>query len=163
MAHDSISKADFDRYRMYWRIRNSRLEAWPVTINLQRGEICHFSCPVKWLEQEGSKPTYEGGHRSHGFQLHYTRDFEPSRLGTYSLPNHEYKYAGHGTAYLTNRRVIFTSSTFNRQAVLSEMLAITPYLNGIDLKVTTGNSPFLNFDQNVDLFAMTLNRLMAEQ
>ena len=39
----------------------------------------------------------------------------------------------------------------------------TPYRDGIDLQKDSGKSPFLAFEEGVDVFALILNRLLYER
>ena len=50
----------------------------------------------------------------------------------------------------------------NKTIRLNKILDVTPYKNGVDIQKDSGKSPFLEFDQNVDIFSMMLVRLMSE-
>jgi hypothetical protein len=44
------SAHSLETMRMMWRIKNAPLPVMQTSLNLQRGELCHFSCPVDWHE-----------------------------------------------------------------------------------------------------------------
>jgi hypothetical protein len=50
----------------------------------------------------------------------------------------------------------------NKTIRLNRILDIMSYSNGVDIKKDSGRSPFLEFDENVDIFSMILVRLMKE-
>ena len=67
-----------------------------------------------------------------------------------------------GQLFLTNKRLIFMGSMKNKVIRLQRILDFNAYKNGVDVQVTTGKSPFIEFSKDVSLFCMILGRVLRE-
>jgi hypothetical protein len=45
---------------------------------------------------------------------------------------------------------------------INKILDFSPFKNGVDLQKDSGKSPFLEFEENIDIFTLILLRLMRE-
>jgi hypothetical protein len=68
-----------------------------------------------------------------------------------------------GIIYLTSKRLLFQGGRGNKTVRLGSIFDFTPYTNGVDIQKDAGKSPFLEFDNQVDVFALILNRLLDER
>ena len=67
-----------------------------------------------------------------------------------------------GTAYVTNKRLIFVGSRKNTNILLSKVLSVIPYSDGIGIEKDSGKSPILRVPDNADIFAMILGRVIND-
>jgi hypothetical protein len=49
----------------------------------------------------------------------------------------------------------------NKTIPVNRILNFKPYKNGIEIQKDSGKSPFLKFENNVDIFSMILARIMS--
>lgn len=159
---DEKSKEVLDRYKLYWQIENGELPTIVSDISIQKSENLHFKVSVNWLEQRRvTKRVNYGGPIARikiAKGLYY-------RMGSFSaqrVTEDVWQTIDSGQLYLTNKRLIFMGEKGNKTIQLSKVLDVTPYSNGVDIQKESGKSPFLEFNQNVDIFSMILVRLMDE-
>ncbi|TXF89656.1 hypothetical protein FUA23_09405 [Neolewinella aurantiaca] len=157
---DTATYRMFNRYRTYWLIENGRLPKYHPGIILNHGELAHFRGAIKWLERKLEKYTHEPRGYSHRIRYAHAYVFNHGQLEPAHIPEHEYEFVESGEVYITNQRLIFTGHSCNREVRLRDILNVFPYSNGVDVQRKDGRSPFLQFDEDVDLFSMTLNRVL---
>ena len=68
-----------------------------------------------------------------------------------------------GTAYLTNKRVIFMGEKGNKTIRLPKILDYEIYSNGVTIQKDAGKSPFLEFSDHPEHFGVLLGRMISEQ
>ncbi|MCF7927500.1 MAG: TerB family tellurite resistance protein [Spirochaetales bacterium] len=157
------TKAALERYRLYWQIKNGELPEPAVTLNLSKGEHCHFFANINWYElQQVTRRTRSGGPT---FRLKLMKGiyWRMENLGLRRLSEDEMTLVDSGTVYLTNTRLLFLGSRKNSMIRLNSILDYEVYSNGVQLQNSSGASPFLEFSKNVDLFALILARLLRQR
>lgn len=160
--HDENTKKLLDRYRLYWLINNGDIPTIDVNINLQKQEKCFFKANVDWYEYRKTprRINYSGP----TVRLKITKGFY-WRIGSLNfqpISEEVLTYLDSGTIYLTNKRLIFIGNYKNQSIQLSKILDFIVYKNGVQLQKQTGRSPFLLFSDDIDLFAMILERVLRE-
>jgi hypothetical protein len=132
-----------DKFILLWRVENESLPVLAAGINLQRGEVCHCRFPARWLElRTRTVRTYRTGPVASiriVKGLHY-------RVGSYSthrVTATELQEIDTGTAYITNKRLIFDGRLKNTSIRHSAVIALEAYSDGVGIEKATGRSPVL--------------------
>jgi len=162
LSMEEKTKKELERYKLYWQIENDELPVITSDINIQKSERLHFSTYVKWLEQRRvtKRINYDGP--TARIKIAKGIYYRAGSMGVHRVSEDVLQTIDSGKIYLTNKRLIFMGEKGNKTIRLNKILDIKPYTNGIDIQKETGKSPFLEFDDNVDLFSMILVRLMNE-
>ncbi len=152
------------KLKLYWALENIELPKITVDIALQKAESCYIQIEnVNWYELRSTRQrvSYSGYSTSFrvakGFYL---------RSGSYKPKNYNVDQMTHtdtGTVYLTNKRIIFTGNKKNSIILLSKVLNITPYSDGVEIDKETGKSPTLQLPDRADIFCMILERIIRER
>ena len=157
---DTVTFELFNRYRTYWLIENGHLPVFKPSTILRHGEQVHFKIGVRWLERKLEEYKNEPKGLAHRIRHASAYVFNHHNLALAHIPPEQYPFIESGEVQLTNKRIIFSSLSHNDEVPLYDILNVLPYANGIDIQKVNGRSPFLQFDDNIDLFSMTLNRLL---
>lgn len=157
---DDQSQATLDRYKLYWQIENGDLPEIEPNINIQKSEKLHFTTYIDWFEERRvvKRRNYMGP--TARIKLAKGVYYRLGSLKMNNMADNEMKKIDAGQIYLTNKRLIFMGSRGNKTIRLNSILAINPYSNGVDIQKDRGKSPFLSFNDNVDIFSMIMMRLM---
>ena len=159
---DDKSKEVLDRYKLYWQIENGELPTIVTDINIQKSENLHFKASVKWLEQRKVTKRVNYGGPTARIKIAKGVYYRMGSVGVQRVSEDVWQTIDSGQLYLTNKRLIFMGGKGNKTIQLNKILDVTPYKNGVDIQKESGKSPFLEFNQNVDIFSMILVRLMDE-
>jgi hypothetical protein len=162
LSMDEKSKTVLEKYKLYWQIENDELPTIISDINIQKSEKLHFSTYVKWLEQRTVTKRINYGGPTARIKIAKGIYYRTGSMGVQRVSEDIWQTIDTGQIYLTNKRLIFMGGKGNKTIALNKILDIKPYTNGVDIQKETGKSPFLEFDDNVDLFSMILVRLMNE-
>lgn len=149
-----------DKYRIFWQIENGDLPTLMPDIVLQKYEALHFKTYTNWLEER--KVTKRINYGGPVARIKIAKGFY-YRVGSIDLQRVSedvWQTIDKGTVYLTNKRLIFMGNRGNKTISINKILDFKPYKNGVSLQKDSGKSPFLEFEKNIDLFSMILNRLM---
>ncbi len=162
LSMDEKSKAVLEKCKLYWQIENDELPVITSDINIQKSEKLHFSTSVKWLEQRTVTKRINYGGPTARIKIAKGIYYRTGSLGVQRVSEDIWQTIDSGQIYLTNKRLIFMGGKGNKTIVLNKILDIKPFSNGVDIQKESGKSPFLEFNDNVDLFSMILVRLMNE-
>jgi hypothetical protein len=77
-------------------------------------------------------------------------------IGVHKISQDVLSLIDSGTAFLTNKRIIFMGGKKNTNIALNKILDINPYSNGVEIHKATGKSPFIEISNNADIFCMIL-------
>jgi len=159
---DEATKAKLHRYALLWRIENGEMPTVPVSINLQRGEVCHFRGGAAWHEMRTrtERVTYSGTSVS----IPIVKGVR-YRVGSYKpqrVTREELTQIDVGEFYLTNKRIVFDGAQRNTTIRYSSLLGVTPYADGIKLEKSSGRSPYLLFTGDVEVVTVILSAAMAQ-
>jgi tellurite resistance protein len=150
------------KFILLWRIENEALPVIPVGINLQKGEVCHCQFAARWLEMRThTVRTYRTGPVASiriVKGLHY-------RIGSYQthrVTANELTQIDAGTAYVTNKRLIFDGQAKNSTIRHSAVIALQPYSDGVGIEKGSGRSPVLVTSDDAEIitaiYSEALNR-----
>lgn len=162
LSMDAHTKSVLDKYRLFWQIENSEIPTMPVSLNLQKNEKCYFYTPIDWLEQRRITKGINYAGPTLRIKIAKGLYWRAGSLGVQRITQDVWTTIDSGTLYLTNKKLIFMGSKGNKSIQLNKILDFTAYKNGIDIQKETGKSPFLQFDNNVDIFVMMLGRALSE-
>lgn len=155
-------QARWDRFRLYWQLEEGELPVVPVEINLQRNEVCHFWVDAEWYEQ-----------RTRTRSVRYSGPVARVRIakGLYwrigsadvqRVTEQSYERVDTVRVFLTNKRVLLVGTGRTTQIRLNRILDFEPYTGGVEIVKDAGRNPILLFEQDADLFCLTLDRLLRE-
>lgn len=159
---DEKSKAILERYKLYWQIENAELPEIISDINIQKSEVLHFKSFVSWKEYRKVTKRINYGGATARIKIAKGLYYKVGSISVKSVSEDILQTIDSGKIYLTNKRLIFMGSKGNKTIQINKILDITPFKNGIDIQKESGKSPFLEFNENVDLFSMILVKLMDE-
>lgn len=159
---DTATRAQLQRYRLYWKIENGDLAAVEVDINLQRGETCYFTAPMEWYEMRTVTRSIRYGGPSARIRLAKGIYYRVGSVQVQRVSEDVMKLIDTGTIYLTNKRLVFMGAKKNSTTRLNKILDFTPYSNGVEIQKDSGKSPFLGMTSDIDLFALTLDRCLRD-
>ncbi|PIO48174.1 MAG: hypothetical protein CMR00_06115 [[Chlorobium] sp. 445] len=162
---DAHTKAQLDRLRLYWYIENADLSQLPnlfVNIKLQKNERCYLKSHAEWYELRTvtKRINYAGlsGRMRIAKGIYY-------RVGTIApqrITSEELTYIDSGNLYLTDKRVIFMGSKRNFTIRMAQILAFTPYSDGIEIEKDAGRNPILKINNDNDICCLMFSRLLRE-
>ncbi|CAN5650030.1 hypothetical protein BH23CHL2_BH23CHL2_25780 [soil metagenome] len=155
-------RARWDRFRKYWELQLGPLQPAPVSINLQKNETCYFATPATWHERRHQTKTirYSGPHaRIRIAKGLYWRAGSADIQRVTQEVLHTVDDAG--TLYFTDKRVIYVGRNRNTNLRLNRILDFEVYSDGIELMKDAGRNPLFLFDADIDIAALTLNRLLT--
>jgi hypothetical protein len=164
MEHDFRTQIgpQLEKFILLWRVENEALPVIPVAISLQRGEVCHCQFGARWLElRTRTVRTYRTGPVASiriVKGLHY-------RIGSYQthrVTAEELKQIDAGTAYITNKRLIFDGALKNSAIRHSAVIALQAYTDGVGIEKASGRSPILTTSGDAEvvtaIYTEALNR-----
>lgn len=159
---DTVTRQAFEKYKLYWQIENGNPPVVDAGINLQRNESCYFLANIDWLEQR--KVTRRINYGGPTLRIKIAKGFywRAGSMNVQAVSDDVWKVIDSGKLFITNKRLVFMGSRGNKTVRLSSILDFTPYRNGVDIEKDSGKSPFLRFDNNVDLFSMILGRAIKD-
>lgn len=160
---DEATQEKLDRYRLYWQLENGDLPEEDVHINLFKNETCYFHTRIDWYEhrQVTKRLNYSGP--TLRVKIAQGLYWRAGSLGGQTVSEDVTKYIDSGELYLTNKRILFIGSRNNKRIYLNRILDFDAYTNGVQVQKDAGKSPFFAFDNNVDIFAMILGRLLFRE
>src|SRR5574344_1601124 len=162
VSYGEKTKGLLNKYRLFWVIENGEIPTIESDINLQKSENLYFKTDINWLEMKTvtTRVNYAGV----GTRIRICKGvyFKVGSVAPERVTEDVWKTIDSGILYLTNKRVIFVGAKGNKQLKLDKILSFVPYLNGVSIDKDSGKKTFFEFENNVDLFAMMLSRLMNQ-
>ncbi len=150
------------RYKLYWQIENGDLPVIEPDIKIQKSENLYFTTHVDWLEQRKVTKRYNYAGPTARIKIAKGIYYRMGSIGIQPVSEDVWQTIDTGQIYLTNKRLIFMGSKGNKTIRLNRILSIEPFQNGIDIQKDTGRSPFLQFSDHTDIFALIMVRLLDE-
>jgi hypothetical protein len=160
---DSPALHHLERCRLLWQIENAALPQVSVGINLQRNERCFALRQANWHELRVTSRRVQYAGPAVSFRIMKGLYFRAGDLAVKSIANEALKLLDTGTAYVTNKRVVFMGTKRNTSIRLSSILDFTCHANGIALQKASGRSPFLEFSNDVEVFGLILQRVLRDE
>jgi len=162
MSVEDATQKLLDKYRLYWQIENEELPEIPVQIRIQKSEHCYFAGNCNWFEQRRVTKRINYGGPTMRIKIAKGLYWRMGSLAVQPVSEESWRLIDEGEFYLTNKRLIFMGASGNKTIRLTKILDFTAYQNGIEIQKDTGKSPFLEFSDGADLFAMILGRAISD-
>jgi hypothetical protein len=155
-------KSDRDLFALYWQIENGPLPWYDVSINLQKGERCHFAARSEWYEFRTKTVRVNYSGPSYRIRIAKGLYYRVGSMKVAPVKHEELTQVDSGIVYFTNKRIIFDGARGNKTIKLSALLGIEPHSDGIGIEKATGKSPVLGLSDNVELGTVVLSALLAQ-
>lgn len=154
------AKQALHRYALFWRIENGDAPAIAAPIALQRGEECYYSSEAQWFEFR--KQTRTVGYYSQGMSFRVARGvyYRVGASRPHRVTNEGLTEIDQGIIYITNKRVLFDGVRRNTSIRMSNIIAFTPYSDGIMIEKSSGRSPVLVLKGDAEFAAVLLGKLI---
>lgn len=160
---DNNSKSAFQKMKLFWKIENGDIPVIEANINLQKKEVCYFVTNVKWYEMRTVTKRINYGGPTLSIKIAKGLYWRTGSMNVQNVSQDIMKLIDIGTLYLTNKRLIFMGQKNNKTINLNKILDFTCYKNGFDIQKDTGKSPFIEFSENVDLFAIIFGQCIKQE
>ena len=162
MTMDNKTNSQIERLKLNWQIQNGVLPILETGISLQKGEVCHYSNHIDWLEHRTVTRRINYGGPRVRFKIVKGLYYSAGSVAVSRVTQDQIQVIDSGTVYLTNKRVIFVGNRKNSNIRLDKILSVVPYSDGVELEKDTGKSPTLRMTSGADIFAMMISRLINE-
>ncbi len=159
---DANTRESLEKYKLYWLIENGDLPVIHPDIRIQKSENMYFKTHIHWQEQRKVKKRINYGGPTARIRLAKGVYYRAGSIRMQGESTDEWRKIDKGYLYLTNKRLIFMGEKGNKVVRFNRILDIIPFQNGVHIQKDTGKSPFLEFSDKVDIFSMTLVRLMDD-
>lgn len=150
------------RYRQYWDLENGPLPVVESGLNLQKNEVCHFLHATDWFELRTETRRVNYGGPTARIRIVKGIYWSAGSLGVQRVSRDVLRQIDTGVVYLTNKRILFVGQKRNMNIRLNRVLDFTPFTDGVEITKDAGRSPVFAFTENIDIFCLTLNRLLAD-
>lgn len=140
----SFEDSGLKKLRLFWDVENGELPTMDSPINLQKGELLYYSSNIEWYEERTKTVMVSYGGITSNSRI-TKGGFLRYRFGYIFPERHTKDYMkliDIGEVFFTNKRIIFVGSHGNKTISWSNILAIYPFANGIQLDKDSGKKPF---------------------
>jgi len=159
---DGATRANFEKYKLFWQIENGEFPEFEVDEPLQDNEKCFFYNNAEWLCQNRSVKDWKA--KKTNLEMKCVKGYYFSTEKKELKPELEDIWAtmDNGRIYLTNERIILIGNDSSTELPLQEIVDFSTYCNGINI-IHRQKSVFLQFKDHLDIFSMLLGKaiLMA--
>ncbi|HAI74763.1 MAG TPA: hypothetical protein DCM08_00820 [Microscillaceae bacterium] len=156
------TKANFEKYKLFWQIENDQLPALETEIYLPKSEQVVFMTKAQWYEMVNERPQRIYSRSTLNIKIKKgeywrkpTQEKHPADTKTWTL-------VGEGTLYLTNKRVLFKfqqQGVGDRVLLLNRVMDFKVFANGLEVdKEENRKDIFFLVEQNADVFAMVFGK-----
>lgn len=159
---DSATRTHLDRFRWFWQMENGTFPEVSVPIALQKKEVCHFAAATMLHEMRTETQRINYGGPAVSFRIMKGVYYRAGSMRVERVTRDVLRAIDSGTIYITNKRIIFDGSRKNTTVRLSNILAITPYTDAIEIEKTSGRNPIFTLD-DPEWVSVLLSSLLAEQ
>ena len=159
---DDATKQQLEKFKHYWLIEKGELPVLEVNINLPKSEQCYFTTEAVWLENRTVTQRINYGGPALRIKIMKGVYYRAGSVGVQRITSEQLQEIDNGTLYITNKRIIFTGNKKNSNILLSKVLSVTPYSDGVGIEKDTGKSPILRVSGSADILAMMLGRVIND-
>ncbi len=159
---NEISKAQLEKFKLYWLIENGELPIREVPINLQKNEQCYFTTFADWLESRTVTQRINYAGPTARIKIMKGIYYRAGSIGVQRITSEQLLVIDSGQVYITNKRIIFIGNKKNTNIPLNKILSVNPYSDGIGIEKDSGKSPIIRVSNNADILAMTLGRVIND-
>ncbi len=151
----------FARFRVLWEVENGQLPVIDCGLNLQKGEVCHTMFATKWLEIRSRTTRVNYGGVTSRIRVARGVYLRAGSFAPQQVTKDELTEIDQGTAFITNKRLIFDGGRANKVIRHSALLGFEVFSDALKLEKATGRSPYLAFDGDIEMIAAVLGAAMA--
>lgn len=163
LSFNEATKETFDRMSLLWRIENGELPTVPVSLNLQRNELCHAVSSASWQETRTRTERINYGGPVASIRICKGLRYRVGSVQVQRITREELTHVDDGTLYVTNKRLIFDGLKRNTTIRLSSVLSFTPYSDGVVIEKTSGRPiQFVLGNSDVEVFLAILASALAQ-
>lgn len=160
-ANVSFLADGLEKFKNFWKIENGELEPIPSPVALQKNESLYYSARIRWYE-ERSRTTYVSySGLTYRFRIAKGLSFRVGGIAPSRQTEEYMKLIDSGTAFFTNKRIIFVGEHGNKTISLSKILDIIPFSNGIEIGKDAGKKPFFRCS-DPELMGIFIARLLRD-
>lgn len=158
---DENTKKLLNKYKLFWNIENGNIPLVDIHINLQKNETCHFMKEGVGLH-ETRKVTKRINYGGPTMRIKIAKGlyYRAGSMGVQSVSEEVMAHIDSGSLFLTNKRIIFMGAKKNVTIRFNKVLDFECFKNGISIIKDAGKSPFFEFNDDIDLFVVTLSSLL---
>jgi hypothetical protein len=156
------TKELLDKFRLYWVIENGELPIQHIELHLHKNEFCYFTAPATWLENRTVTRSIRYGGPAVSIRIMKGVYYRTGQYDLQRITQDETREVDSGTIYVTGKRIIFTGSRRNTSIRLEKILSVNPYSDGVEIVKDSGKNPIFRITNNIDIFAMVLERVIRE-
>jgi hypothetical protein len=150
------------RYRLLWLIENGQPPVYESPVALQRNELCHFTVPAERYEVRTQTKRYNYGGPTVRIKIMKGVYYRAGSIHVAPVKEEVVKHVDSGTLIITSKRLIFRGSSSNTTVRLSNLLAFTPYSDGVEIEKNSGRNMIFKLS-DPELLGVLLGALLAEQ
>lgn len=160
---DDATRADLEKYKLYWQIENGQMPELEVDLHIPRSEKCYFqSDETLWLEPVQIHDKRLHSRSSLNLQIAKGSYWREKNKETRDLSPEEWKEMDQGKLYLTNKRIFFRGANGDKIILLSRIMNFKVYSNGIYIDKENDEPPFFKLNNNPDILAMLLGKAISQ-
>lgn len=159
---DNNTKEKLAKYQLFWFIENAPLPTQEVNLNLQKNEVCYYNTVCDWHEHRTRTQRINYSGLTSRIRIMKGLYYNLGSIAPQRMSSEELTLIDSGTAYVTNKRLIFMGGRKNITIKLDKILSLTPYSDGIGVEKDSGKSPILGISQNTDVFLRVLGRAIND-
>ena len=160
LVSNKSTAQQLERLKLYWSLENLTLPIIEASVKLQKNEKCFFT--QENIDLHGiRRPKHAPELKAYSTNLSTIR-------GAYlnneleSIFTRNLKVSNSGTLCLTNKRVLLLGSKKSTIA-LDKVMQINLFSDGVEIIKNAGNNIILRIDDNADVFAIILDRLIKNR
>jgi len=159
---DGQTRANLEKYKLFWQIQNDELPEIEADIEVPRKEKIYFKLKVRWFEhiEEQEQSTYTKSNLK--VKIAKGDYWNTHKKDNFFLDPKTWEMLDEGELYLTSKRLMLKGVSRDKILLLNRVLDFVVYPNGIEIDKERGNKDiFLAADNNTDVLTMLLGKAIA--
>lgn len=159
---NDATKEQLEKFKLYWQIEKGELPIKDVSIHLPQNEQCYFTSNADWLEHRMVTHRYNYSGPTARIKIMKGVYYRAGSIGVQRSTSEELQLIDSGRIFITSKRIIFLGNKKNSNILLSKILSINPYSDGVGIEKASGRSPIITVSDDADLLLMILSRVINE-
>jgi Chloroplast envelope transporter len=159
---NKIKAAELERMRLYWMIAHGDIPVIDPGIRLFKGENCFFTRPANWCEMRSVTKRIRYGGPMLRIKIAKGLYYRAADYAVSAVKEDVLAPLDSGSVFFTSKRVIFTGRKGSKNIRLNRILDFEPYSDGLEIIKDSGKNPVIRMDEDADLAAMILARLLGD-
>ncbi len=161
---DKRTRELLDRCRLYWMIESGDVPTVAVEAGLLRNrERPYATREAEWFELRERREAYRRAGASGRVRLAKGIYLRSGEVGVKKIVEETLELIDSGRAHLTDQRLILAGRRGRDSVEVDEITAVSPFENGIEIVRAEASTLFLGFRDDVDLFALLLERALRDR